>query len=68
MYTHRFVCKSCKNYLSQYQVMYSGGVCPHCGHHKPGTMLDVYSVVGQWVGHLWWRKWVPGKRENDEGA
>lgn len=35
-----YLCKNCKNELSEYEWSYSHGVCPRCGAVSDGTFVD----------------------------
>ncbi len=39
------VCSKCEGTLSDHEVTYSGGVCPHCGHNSSYTVCDHRKVV-----------------------
>jgi DNA-directed RNA polymerase subunit RPC12/RpoP len=41
-YEAYYVCAKCKKELTDHQRSYSSGVCPYCGHVKPGTFCEVY--------------------------
>jgi predicted RNA-binding Zn-ribbon protein involved in translation (DUF1610 family) len=46
-----YFCVDCKKRLSYSKVMYSHGVCPHCGYKGPDacTIVDTYEKSGRWV-------------------
>lgn len=58
-YTSRIRCSACGAYLSSWEHAYSDGVCPRCGARNNSTFVEAKQEVGHWVGHLWWRRWVP---------
>lgn len=47
-YDYLLVCPETQRQLSTDQHMYSGGVCPHCGHSKPGSITHSEKIVGWW--------------------
>jgi predicted RNA-binding Zn-ribbon protein involved in translation (DUF1610 family) len=50
------VCIACKNILTDSEKMYSGGVCPKCGHEELGTICDTVKVIVRKVKYYpWWQ-------------
>lgn len=39
-YVSVFNCVGCKLQLSKKQMLYSDGICPHCGYASAGTICD----------------------------
>ncbi len=50
-----YKCIECKRCLSNYEVYYSDGVCPHCGYINNSTIIDYTPVV---IRRVYKRKWL----------
>ena len=48
-------CDGCNRALSWREMMYSSGVCPHCGHLSDGTVCDTNDEMGSCEVIDWWR-------------
>lgn len=68
-FTSRYLCISCRGYLTFDQKMDSHGVCPKCGYTDEScvTVCRTYQEVGCWRGRWIWRRWFP-ERITEESA
>jgi len=59
-------CTDCKEEVSDYTKMYSGGRCPNCGYkgHYAITIMDVIEHAYRLVRHgKWWQFWIRPVRQ-----
>lgn len=47
-------CVACAKQISEWSMMYSSGICRHCGHDSESTICDTVNEIGHWVWD--WRK------------
>tara|TARA_R110002124_G_scaffold280086_1_gene453151 strand:+ start:85 stop:342 length:258 start_codon:yes stop_codon:yes gene_type:complete len=50
------ICSKCEHRLTDSELMYSSGTCPHCGHSCRGTVCDYEKVILRSIKHhKWWQ-------------
>ena len=62
-WTFIYVCPNTGEQMTRNQVMYSGGVCPLCGHNSRGTITHYKKVIGKWTEVSWWEALLGKRRE-----
>lgn len=53
-------CAKCDPSGGHMTEMYSGGVCPYCGHNGNSTVCDTVTKAARWVYDFYpsWWEWV----------
>lgn len=63
----RYLCAACKEPLSIWDLMYSDGCCPECGHVSSGTICDSMSIIARYkINRPWWMFWSGTPRKEVE--
>jgi len=54
------ICTACRETLTENEVHYSGGVCPHCGYSFGSTIVrNTMIVISRERISPWWQFWAP---------
>jgi hypothetical protein len=69
-WTAEFRCVGCSSALSEYDRLYSDGVCPKCGHQSDGTICDAQKVAVPKMrrSRPWWYFWGGPEYVTAEGG
>lgn len=59
-YSHIDICPDSGDRLTNHDIYWTDGVCPHCGH-QGGTMTHYKQVVGRWNTPSLFERWFKGK-------
>ncbi len=60
-YTHIDVCPKTGDKMSDDDIYWGDGVCPHCGH-RGGNMAHYKQIVGRWNTPSFYERIFQGKR------
>lgn len=60
------VCRECETLLTNKDLDYSNGTCPHCGHTSNFTICDYKKITLRTTKHYkWW--YIFGRKKTHEG-